>query len=222
MDEGRGTEMIELEDFSPLLKASESEDESRERSEEYYQKQILKLREEFQKELERVRKEAYAQGFKEGSRQAAQELQEEYARKLKEIEEEYLKRFESLKLNIDSIVQELRAGLSAVKENFIKALSDSLVELFEYLFISPENAPFVKEKLKELLEEFEGEEVVKIEVGKTLYSFLKGEAVKLSPELGDNDFKIVFKNYSVEARVEEKLKVIRDELEREIKKATTL
>jgi ATP-dependent exoDNAse (exonuclease V) beta subunit len=222
VDERRGAEMIDLEDFSPLLEATDSEADPQERSEEYYRKQILRLQEEFQRELERVKKEAYAQGFKDGSRQAAQELQREYSQKLKEVEGEYRKRFESLKLNIDSIIQELQAELSAVKENFLKVLSDSLGQLLEYLFISRENAPFVKKKFEELLKEFEGEEVIRIEVGKTLYSFVKGEAVKLSPELGDNDFRIVFKDYSVEARVGEKLKVVRDELEREVKKAAGL
>ena len=107
-----------------------------------------------------------------------------------------------------------------VVRNFLKTVSDSLVEILEFLYISPENAPFVRKSLEELLSTFTSEELLSVEVGRELGKVFKGDKVSVNEELDENDFRLVFKEFTLESKLKDKLKLLREELEREIKKLT--
>jgi hypothetical protein len=77
----------------------------------------------------------------------------------------------------------------------------------------------VAQKVGELIKEFGGEELVRVEAGRNLVKALKGEEAELNPSLGENDFRLIFKEFSVESSFREKLNLLREEIEREIKKA---
>ncbi|WP_457754801.1 hypothetical protein [Thermovibrio ammonificans] len=211
--------MIDLEDFTPLVECIQASKEEEEDKEAFYQKQLLALREQFQKELERVRREAYRKGFEEGVKKASAELEKRFSKELNQVKRSYEERLSSLSVNIDSLVEKLNGSLSQVQNNFLEAVSEALVELLSFLYIDPSNAPFVKEKLQELLEEFKDEPLLTVEVGKGLAEHVTGEFVKVNPELGDNDFRVKFKEFTVESSLREKINLVRDELKREAKKA---
>jgi len=213
--------MVDLEDFSPFVELKREERPEKnplEELEERYRQEILKLQASFRQEIERVREEAFRKGFEEGYQKGVEEL----GRKLKEREEalkkEFEKRLGKIKLNTDSLLREIESEKEKRLRRVEEAIVGSITEIFEFLYLNPSNAPFLREKISELIEEFRGEEVVEIEAGEKLALALEGERVKVSPELGDYDFRIVFKDFAVESNFKEKLNLLREEIEREIKK----
>ena len=220
--------MIDLEDFSSFLevekKREESGGEKRERSveevEAVYREELLRLQARFKAEVERVREEAYREGFQAGVEKTREELEEKLKTSVEQLRKEYEEKLSRLEQNLDSLLKQLDEAGQEVVRNFLKTVSDSLVEILEFLYISPENASFVKKSLEELLSTFTSEELISVEVGRELGKVLKGSNVKVNEELGENDFRLIFKEFTLETKLKEKLKLLREELEREIKKLT--
>ncbi|MEO2082406.1 MAG: hypothetical protein ABGX12_00075 [Desulfurobacteriaceae bacterium] len=224
--------MIDLEDFTPILEVKDGvkerkvEQEEKERSidevEREYQAKILSLQRMFKEELERVKEKAFSEGFEEGRKREREKLQAEFEKKVEEIKKEYEERLSKLNLNLDLLQSKLWEEKGKFLKRFKQSLVEALVEIFRFLYINPENLPFVAEKLEEILKDFPGEEVLSIEVGKGLYRFVSGSNVKVAEDLGDFDFRVIFKDFIVESRLEEKLQLLREEIEREVKKSSRL
>jgi len=220
--------ILELEDFTPLLEPEQEKEKRQEKGktltveevESIYKEKILELQKKHSLELERVKKEAYKEGFSSGYERAKEEVLKHYEEKFRELEARYRDELSSLKLNLDAFREELRKKEKEVLKRLESLFLSSLVEILEFLYVSPANSPFVAEKIKEILMEFPDEELLQIEVGKNLAPFLDSEKVKVSDDLGDNDFKISFKDFSIESRLKEKLSLLREEIEREIKKSS--
>jgi len=222
--------MIDLEDFSPFLEVNrKSEEEEGERGEKeksledleaLYREELLKLQKHYREEMERVKEEAYKKGFQEGLEKARLELESQMRSSLEEMEKAYNEKLSVLKKNLDLLVSQIEERGNRVISEFLRSVSDSLVEILEFLYISPENVPFVKKSLEELLSTFSTEELLSIEVGKELGKLLTGEYVKINEELGENDFRLTFKEFTLESKLKEKLNLLREELEREVKKLT--
>ena len=222
--------MIDLEDFSPFLEVDQKlETDNSERKndvnrikeiEAAYREELLRLQTKYKKELERVKEEAYRKGFQEGAEKTRLKLEEELKITVQKLESEYLDRLRRLEKNLNDLISQVEKKGEQVINNFLKSVSNSLVEILEFLYTSPENAPFVKEKLEELISSFTYEDLISVEVGRELGKVLKGENVTVNPELGDNDFRLNFKDFILESKVKDKLKLLREELEREIKKLT--
>ena len=222
--------MIDLEDFSPFLEVNrKSEEEEGERGEKeksledleaLYREELLKLQKRYREEMERVKEEAYKKGFQEGLEKARLELESQMRSSLEEMEKAYNEKLSVLKKNLDLLVSQIEERGNRAISEFLRSVSDSLVEILEFLYISPENVPFVKKSLEELLSTFSTEELLSVEVGKELGKLLTGEYVKINEELGENDFRLTFKEFTLESKLKEKLNLLREELEREVKKLT--
>lgn len=220
--------MIDLEDFSSFLdverKREESGGEKRERSveevEAAYREELLKLQAKFKVEIERVREEAYREGFQAGIEKTREELEGKLKNSVEQVRKEYEEKLSRLEQNLNSLLKQLNGAGQEVVRKFLKTVSDSLVEILEFLYISPENAPFVRKSLDELLSTFTSEEILSVEVGRELGKVFKGDNVRVSEELGENDFRLIFKEFTLESKLKDKLKLLREELEREIKKLT--
>jgi len=224
--------MIDLDDFSHFLEVKkrierDGEDEEvdkREQSieeiEKLYREEIFKLQEHYKRELEKVREEAYRKGFQEGVEKARSELEEQMRASLSELEKEYKEKLSALRQSLDLLTSQFEEKGNRIVSKFLKSVSDSLVEILEFLYISPENAPFVKRSLEELLSTFSSEELISVEVGKELGKLLTGENVKVNERLGDNDFRLTFQEFTLESKLKEKLNLLREEFEREVKKLT--
>jgi len=215
--------MVELQDLTPFLKVKERLEEKRERApsrEEELKREVERLKKAFREEIETARREAYQRGLQEGYKRAKEEFERELKRREEELRKEFERELSSLKVSIDSIVKKLeeegRRRLNKTAELFL----DSLTEILEFLFISPNNGEYLKERIYQLIEEFSEQELLTVEVGKGLGEFIGGENVKLNPKLDDNDFRIVFKDFTVESNFKEKLTLLREEVEREVKEAT--
>lgn len=221
--------MIDLEDFSPFLEVgrqgeAEEKEKPRERSveevEALYREKLLKLQARFKSELEKARDEAYRKGLKEGAERVRLELEAEFKKLLEKKEREYEKELSRLKVNLDELLSKFEEESRKTVKDFLRSVSDSLVELLEFLYISPENAIFVKESLEKLLSTFSTEDLISVEVGKELGKVVNGKSIKISEDLGENDFRLVFKEFTLESKLKDKLKLLREELEREAKKLT--
>ena len=218
--------MIELEDFSAFIEVKrEREEGSEEREplkelEERYRREILKLQASFKEEIERVREEAYKKGFEEGYSKGLKEKEEELKRREQELMQEFGSRLEALKLNVDSLVKSFEEEKRRRVEEVGRALLDSLFEILEFLYLNPSNVPYIKEKISQIAEEFSQEELIGVEAGEKLAQALEGEKVRVNPELGDYDFRVLFKDFAVESNFEEKLNLLREEVEREVKKTS--
>jgi len=219
--------MLELEDFSYFIEdkkntdeVSQSQELNLKKLEEKYRQEILKLQTSFKEELKRAKEEAYKKGFEEGYAKGLKEKEKDLIDMQKKMSEQFQSELNKLKVNIDSLMENFKSEKQATLERIKSLIFDSLIEIFEFLYLNPSNSPYLKEKVNQIIEEFEKEELVVIEVGKKLAQVIEGKRVKVSPNVGDYDFKIVFKDFSVESNFKEKLNILREELEREIKKTS--
>jgi len=219
--------MLELEDFSYFIEDKKSTDEvsqsqelNLKKLEEKYRQEILKLQTSFKEELKRAKEEAYKKGFEEGYAKGLKEKEKDLVDIQKKMSEQFQSELNKLKVNIDSLMENFKSEKQATLERIKSLIFDSLIEIFEFLYLNPSNSSYLKEKVNQIIEEFEKEELVAIEVGKKLAQVIEGKRVKVSPNVGDYDFRIVFKDFSVESNFKEKLNILREELEREIKKTS--
>ena len=223
--------MIELEDFSHLAELKQKIEENREREEEgssrediekFYREELLKLQMKYKEELERVREEAYRKGYQDALEKARSEYQKRLQESVKEVEKRYADELEGLRIKFEELLRNMKQENSRAVENFLKVITDSLIEILNFLYISPENAHFVKENLEKLLGTFSDEKLISVEVGEKLGSILNEENVKIDNKLGENDFRLVFKDFTIESKIKDKLQILREEIEREAKKATQI
>ncbi|RKQ63252.1 hypothetical protein C7457_0115 [Thermovibrio guaymasensis] len=220
--------MLDLEDFSSFIEVKKSSDEVPQQSqeltlkrlEEKYRQEILKLQASFKKELQRVKEEAYKNGFEEGYAKGLKEKEKDLIDMQRRISEQFQSELKKLKVNLDSLIEGFKNEKEGVLEKIKGLILDSLLEIFEFLYLNPSNSSYLRKKIDQILEEFEKEELVSIEVGEKLAQVLEGERVKVSSDIGAYDFRIVFKDFFVESNFKEKLNILREELEREIKKTS--
>ena len=219
--------MIELEDFSSFIEVKKSTDEvsqsqelTLKRLEEKYRQEILKLQASFREELERVKEEAYKKGLEEGYAKGLREKEKDLINIQKRISGQFQSELNKLKVNVDLLIKNFKNEKEVVLEKIKSLILDSLVEIFEFLYLNPSNSSYLKEKINQIIEEFEKEELIAIEVGEKLAQVIEGERVKISSDIEDYDFRIIFKDFSVESNFKEKLNILREELEREIKKTS--
>jgi len=207
---------MELEDFTYLLKVREKKQKEGEAVEEIkrrYAEEIEALKAAFKEEIEKAKEEAYRRGFEDGYKKASEEWERELSRVKEESRKELLKERLRLKEALQEVEREKRERLRELE----RLIVNSLGEILEFLYIHPSNSAYVGEKISRLIDEFSQEELLTLEVGEGLAEVISGENVRVNGELGANDFRIVFKNFSVESDFKEKVNLLREEIEREIK-----
>ncbi len=216
--------MIELEDFTPFTeppnKEKEREEETKtvEEVELFYREKILELQRRHREELEKVREESLKKGFEEGYAKASKEWKAKLQQEIDAVKSKHKEEVEKLKLSVSDLYSELRAEERKFFKKIESLLLDSVEEILNFLYISSNNAPYVKEKIEEIIGSFPEELPLTIEVGEKLAQVVSGDNVKVSEELEESDFRINFESFSIESRIREKLKLLREEIEREIKK----
>ncbi|MEO2068757.1 MAG: hypothetical protein ABGX27_04520 [Desulfurobacteriaceae bacterium] len=218
--------MIDLEDFSSILESKkEKEEKDKEKKltpeeiEKIYQMKFLELQREWELKLKETKKIFFEEGFKAGYEEGKNEAEKEYKKKVEDLQKDFSQRLQSLKLGLGNLEKAVNEKSQEVLKKIETLLLSSIEEILKFLYIDPKNAPYVANVIKDLLKEFQDEKLIEIEVGKGLKDFIDGE-VKVAGDLADNDFRILFKDFSIEAKLKEKLNLLKDELEREIKKSS--
>ncbi|OMH40348.1 hypothetical protein [Desulfurobacterium indicum] len=218
--------MLNLDDFSHLLTDTEKRNMSPEEIERIYIARMEELEKKYRQLLKKVEEEAFNRGYLKGK----EDSDKEWQRKL-EIERQRIN--EKIKQDAEALRREVKQFLSSVREGNVKftrkileIVADSLDEIFRFLLISDDNLPFVKEKVEEILEEFKSTStVISIETDESLADVLKdidGITIKINKDLESGNFIIKFEDFTVVHDVKEKLSLLREEIEREIKKSSSL
>ena len=224
---------LELDDFSPVEKIQKDmiqtqqkieEEEDKEKKEEYYKEELQKLEQKYKSLVEEVSKEYYEKG----ARETQEKLEGEYQKKIQEIVLEYEKRLEENQKKEQQKIYDLELKLSKKYDQYItqltKILLDNINEILEFLYIDKQNTPFITQIIAKLLEDFHQFIPLNITVAENMVDemrkFFHKIEIKGSSELQNNEFIIDFNKFKVENRIKEKLKIIEDEIKREIKKLT--
>lgn len=212
-----------LEDFS--FKPQQT---GKENLEEAYIIQIQQLRqqiEELKNTLNAEKEAAYKKGLEDGTARGYDLAKQEFEARLQQVEEEKTSQLkQSLKdylVKLDDNINRLQTNYKEIILQTAEIISDSITEIFDFLYLSEENKDLVVRQIRELLEEFFEYPKVYIKVGnpQLMEIFkLRGFDVEIDQNLKGLDFVVDFREFRVENRIAEKLEIIKDEIKREIKK----
>ncbi len=211
---------MNLEDFSHLLAFRKPKEiEQKDEIKEIYEKKLKDIQREFESRLQAEIQKAFEKGLTEGKEKARKEFEKE----IDELKEKYEKLITEKDIDIEKFISEFRTKLKnnifTVKEVILNALN----EMLEFLYISKENAKYIKDIIEEIVDEFKEEFQIEIEVGENLKSFIKESdkvKVRVDTNLNPSDFRIKFSNFTVESNFKDKMRILREEIEREIKKSS--
>ncbi len=216
--------MLELEDFNNILSIKEKtrKEETKEQLEQRYIEEIQKLKKEYEQKLKEETEKAYRQGFEEGFNKADTQLKREYQRQLQDIIKEKEEELNYTISKLSQIEDTLKEKYARYIDSIREIIVDSLSEILELLYIDSQNHDHIVKAIETILLEFKEENKVEIQVSESLYPLLKDrfKNLKKNPQLDNDDFIIDFGDFQIENRVKEKLKIIKDEIKREIKKLT--
>lgn len=216
--------MLELEDFNNIISVKEKikEEETKEQIEKKYIEQIQNIKKEYQQKLKEEVEKAYKKGFEEGINKANTQLKREYQLQLQEIVKEKESEIQYVLSKLKSIEDSLKERYLEYINNIREIILDSLSEILELLYIDSHNQQNITKAIETILLEFKDQNKIEIQVSETLYPLLKDtfKNVKKNPQLENDDFIIDFGDFQIENKVKEKLKIIKDEIKREIKKLT--
>ncbi len=234
---------LNIEDFSNLyLKVkernieetkpdTENEPISVEEVEKYYLEKIRLLEEKYQKHIEEGRKKAFEEGYK----KAKEELEEGFKEKLettlnnviKEKEEEINKKLKEKNKEISNILNQLKEKYMQ-KIDFIEELIiSSLEEILNYLYLHPSNREILEKEIRDIIRQIKNSYSIKITISPYLKEYFKDVdkneiEVEIDENLSQNDFIIEFDHVQIESNFKEKVKILKDEIKREIKKNTQI
>ncbi|MBK3332469.1 hypothetical protein GWK41_05260 [Persephonella atlantica] len=221
---------LNLEDFSENEKKPDSQNVSKEEIEKYYQNQIKKLKEELHRKVEEAYKKGKEEGIKEGKEETERYLKEQFQKELleklekktKEITEEYEQRLSSLISLIDGIKEKYSQHVQFTDELILSVIE----EIMEYLYIDPGNAEYIAKEIRSIIEDLKTAPEVVVEVSPQLKTYLERSGINLkiieNSQLEGGDFVIKIENVQFENRFKEKVKILKDEIKREIKKNSPL
>ncbi len=230
---------LNIEDFSDLyLKVkeknieetkpdTENESISVEEVEKYYLEKIRLLEEKYQKHIEEERKKAFEEGYK----KAKEELEKHFKEKLeatlsnaiKEKEEEINKKLKEKNKEISKILNQLKEKYMQ-KIDFIEELIiSSLEEILNYLYLHPSNREILEKEIRDIIRQIKNSYSIKITISPYLKEYFKDVdkneiEVDIDENLSQNDFIIEFDHVQIESNFKEKVKILKDEIKREIKK----
>ncbi len=206
---------------------TENESISVEEVEKYYLEKIRLLEEKYQKQIEEERKKAFEEGYK----KAKEELEEGFKERLeatlndaiKEKEEEINKKLKEKNKEISKILNQLKEKYMQ-KIDFIEELIiSSLEEILNYLYLHPSNREILEKEIRDIIRQIKNSYSIKITISPYLKEYFKDVdkneiEVEIDENLSKNDFIIEFDHVQIESNFKEKVKILKDEIKREIKK----
>ncbi len=221
---------LNLEDFGESQEKIDTQTVSKEEIEKFYQNHIKKIKDELQKKI----KEAYEKGLEEGFQKGKEEtekllkdqFQKELSESLKKQEEKITQEFEKKLKSIFSLIDNLKEKYAQHVQFTDELILSVIEEVMEYLYVSPENAEYVAKEIKGIIEDIKNAPEIVIEVSPQLKGYLEGTGINIklieNEQLEGGDFTIKIENIQFENRFKEKMKILKDEIKREIKKNSPL
>ena len=219
--------MIDLEDFSQykqIHKDIQEQDLSKEEIEARYIEELERLKEEFNKKLEEETQKAYEEGYKEAVQEQENILQQvvqehvnqvlqQKNSEIQEIYDEFSKMFKDLYNKVENRFSHLQ-----------DLLLDSISEILQFLYISPNNEDFIIKQIEKILLEYKKAINIEIkvhpEMKEKVQKVFQNIEVETDENLTKGDFIIEVSDLQIENKIKEKLEVMKNEIKREIQKLT--
>ncbi|WP_457639048.1 FliH/SctL family protein [Persephonella sp.] len=221
---------LNIEDFGSPFQKPNSDEMSKEEVEKFYQNRIKQLEKEFQKKIEESYQKGFSEGYKKAESEISQKLSQEFEKKLqeklKEKESQQKSELEDLRQQVIKLLTEIHDRYKEHIQFTDELILSVLEEIMEYLFIDPSNLKFVSDEIEKIIEDLKTAPSITVEVSPQLKEFL-GEVdsnIKIigKEELKGGDFTVKIENVQFESRFKEKMKIVKDEIKREIKKNSPL
>ncbi|WP_457642977.1 FliH/SctL family protein [Persephonella sp.] len=221
---------LNIEDFGSPFQKPNSDEMSKEEVEKFYQNRIKQLEKEFQKKIEESYQKGFSEGYKKAESEISQKLSQEFEKKLqeklKEKESQQKSELEDLRQQVIKLLTEIHDRYKEHIQFTDELILSVLEEIMEYLFIDPSNLKFVSDEIEKIIEDLKAAPSITVEVSPQLKEFL-GEVdsnIKIigKEELKGGDFTVKIENVQFESRFKEKMKIVKDEIKREIKKNSPL
>ncbi len=227
---------LNINDFRDLeqdkvLKSKDKKEITPEAVEQIYIEKIKKLKEEYEKRLEEVKKSSFEEGYKKGK----EEAEKIYENKLREEIEKITKDHEiKIQKDIEQKSKELHEFLTKLKKEYEKRVSfidelilSSLEEILHYMYINPSNYEFLSKEIKRIIFQLKNSSRIKLFVSPSLEKYVKDLEIEdldleVDERLEEGNFIIEFDHVQLEVNFKEKIKILKDEIKREIKKHTKI
>lgn len=216
-----------LEDFSKKEEDTQQTDTQRE-----YIDKIADLEREIRNLktiLEEEKKIAFEEGYRKGIEDGFEKSKEEFEKKLIELEDRAKKQtkdtLEQYLSKIDENLDYIKKKYKSLLDGTIEIISDSIEEIIEFLYIENKFSELVIHQISSLVEEFYEYPQPVIRVSNDILAEIfrkKGFEVLVDERLNGLDFVIDFKEFKIESKIEEKIRIIKDEIKREIKKLSEI
>lgn len=212
-----------LEDFSKKEEDTQQTDTQREYIDKIadLERQIKNLK----TILEEEKKIAFEEGYRKGIEDGFEKSKEEFEKKLIELEDRAKKQtkdtLEQYLSKIDENLDYIKKKYKSLLDGTIEIISDSIEEIIEFLYIENKFSELVIHQISSLVEEFYEYPQPVIRVSNDILAEIfrkKGFEVLVDERLNGLDFVIDFKEFKIESKIEEKIRIIKDEIKREIKK----
>jgi len=216
------------EDFEKKLNEPENKEEiSLEKVEEFYKNKIKQLEEKYLAEIEKEREKAYKEGFEKGKKESEEKfkkiLKQELEKAISEKEEEYLKTLDRLNSEIKNAVTKLKEAYKKRIDYIDELILSALEEILYYMYIDESNLDFLSREIKKLIYQIKNSSTIKLTIPPSMADLLKDIniediEIEIDDKLPKGDFIIEFDDVQLETNFQEKIKILRDEIKREIKK----
>jgi len=221
---------LDLEDFGRSLNRPDSKEISKEELDRFYQEQIKKLEREYEEKINQSYKKGFEEGYKKASEEVKETLTKEFEQKLNKALEEKEKEIgiqqEELKKQIIEFLKEIKDRYRKHVDFVDELLLSVLEEILEYLYINPQNADYVSEEIKKIIEDLKISPDITVEVSPQLKPFIdiRSDNIKIveRKDFQGGDFTVKIENVQFENRFKEKVNILKDEIKREIKKNSPL
>lgn len=212
-----------LKDFSLREESNKSQEDEKEKLLNEID-QLLKKIEYLESLREKEKQEIFEDGYKRGKEEGYSVAKSEFEVSIKSIEEkkrsELMAEVQSYIFNLEQNVQQLNKQYNSIVQKTIELISDAIGEILEFLYLDSENISPVLEQIVNLIEEFYDFPNFVIKVGNEDLAKVLGSRypVEIDKSLKGLDFVLDFKEFKVESKIEEKIRIVKDEIKREIKK----
>ncbi len=225
---------LDIKDFKISQITQKIEEDKQEKKDTHYEEikkqyavQIESLKKEYEKLIEEERKKAFEEGFKKGREKTEKQLKEVFTQEKeklieeiqKSLEAEYLSKLDEIKKLFENLKKEFFQKIDFTEELILS----SLEEMFYYLYIQPLNLEYVSKEIRNIISQIKDTSRIYIKVSQNFEDYLKeidieNVTVEIDENLDKGDFIIELKNVQIESNFKEKMKILKDEIKREIKK----
>ncbi len=219
--------MIDLEDFGQykeIHKEIEEQDLSKEEIEARYIEELERLKEEFKKKLEEETQKAYEEGYKKAAKEHEKILQQVVQEQVNKVLQQKNNEIQQIYDEFSKMFKDLYSKIENHFSHFQDLLLDSISEILQFLYISPQNEEFIIKQIEKILLEYKKakniEKKVKPEMKEKVQEVFQNAEVEADENLTKGDFVIEVSDLQIENKIKEKLEVMKNEIKREIQKLT--